>query len=58
MTHETNGMPTQSFFERFLRALIIGTLAMLGLYLKILGGILKLGIRLVRKVPMEADKRV
>ena len=35
--------------DKILRAVILGALAMLGFYLKILGGILKLGMAAVRR---------
>jgi hypothetical protein len=41
--------PPQSLSEKILRALILGTLAMLGFYLVILRGILKLGMAAIRK---------
>ena len=41
---------------RFLRALIVGVLAMLLLYLKVLGAVLKLGMRAIRGIPLGGGK--
>jgi hypothetical protein len=47
---------SRSFLERFLRVLLLGALSLLVFYLKILGGILKIGIRAIRKAPLSTRK--
>ena len=55
MEHATTP-PSRPIFMRFLRALIVGILTVFLFYLKILGGILKLGMRAVKKVPLDGSK--
>lgn len=42
--------------ERILRGVVVGTLSLLLLYLKALGGILKMGIGAIKKIPMGGRK--
>ena len=44
-------------YVRFLRALIVGILAVFLFYLKILGAILKLGIRAIKGVTLDGKLR-
>jgi hypothetical protein len=43
-------------YERFLRFLVLGALSLIWLYVKALGGILKMGIKAIRNIPMDGKK--
>ena len=57
MDHATPAPTTPSLFERLLRLIIVAILSLLGFYVKILAGILKLGIRAVKSVPAGNTRR-
>ena len=56
MDKTTNTQAPSPLLVRFLRALIVGVLAVFLFYLKVLGAILKLGIRAVKSVPVGGAK--
>ena len=56
MDHATPAPSSPSLFERLLRLVIVAILTMLGFYVKILAGILKLGIRAVKSVPAGSTR--
>jgi len=56
MEHAENPSPAKPLYARVVRALIVGVLAVLLFYLKVLGTILKLGIRMVKGAPAGARK--
>jgi hypothetical protein len=56
MPHATSHTPSRSVSERALRAVVLGALAMLGFYLKLLSGILKVGVAAIKKVPLGSDR--
>jgi hypothetical protein len=55
MEHTAAPETPSPLFVRFARALIIGVLAVFLFYLKVLGAILKMGMRLIRKAPAGAS---
>ena len=52
MDYSTSTPASHTFSEKVLRAILLGTLAVLGFYLSLLSGIVKIGMALIRKVPL------
>jgi hypothetical protein len=53
MEHTAAPQNPSPLFLRFARMLIVGVLAVFLFYLKVLGAILKMGMRLIRKAPAD-----
>jgi len=56
MDYAENTASSRPLALRIARALIVGVLAVLVFYLKVLGAILKFGIRAIQKAPVGGDK--
>lgn len=55
MEHTAAPETPSPLFIRFAKMLIVGVLAIFLFYLKLLGAILKIGMRLIRKAPEGAS---